>query len=175
MTQSDRNRDLSAHARDDFDEHDDEELTRAWHRPRTGTKVTTLMGLSLFACAVYFLFAPVYMDTANGWFGCGNFIQGSDVEFVNEVCKGAPNRNLALALLAGALAVIIGGLGAFLFGFDTEIEHRRVPLGYRDRDGRPDHSSRDDGSERDDRGLSRSRDDDDRPTRARRARSAWDD
>lgn len=170
MTQSDRSRDLASRARNAQGEHDHEIMTRVRRLPRTGTKVTTIVGASLLACAVYLLFAPVYMDTANGWFGCGNFIHGSDVDFVNRACRGATDRNGALALLSGALAVIVGGLGTVLFGFDVEVDSKRFP-----RDRTRDQGSRKDPG-RDGRGSSGSRREGDLPTRpTRRAPSAWDD
>lgn len=104
------------------------ELTRVRRHPRTGTKITTIVAAALLVTAAYYLFAPVYMDTANGWFGCGSAARGSDSEFVQNVCKEAPSVNLARALFAAGLAVIIGGLGAYFFGFDTTTETRRVPV-----------------------------------------------
>lgn len=170
MTQRDDTRDSSP----SDDERDDEELTRVRRRPRLGTKVTTLIGLSLVACTVYFLFAPVYMDTANGWFGCGNFIHGSDSEFVNEACDGATQRNGALAFLSGALAILIGGIGAVFFGFDSEIERRGGPL-RRDRDDPSGRALRQDRFLGDVRGRSTLRQDRRLGTSPRRRRSTWDE
>lgn len=146
------------------------------YRPRTGTKVTTIISLSLLACVGYFLFAPVYMDTANGWFGCGNVVQGADSEFVRNVCEGAPDRNRAWAFLAGALAVIIGGLGAYFFGFDSEVEHRRAPRGLHGHAARDDRAPRGEGPSREDDAPSRGRGGrDDSTRRPSRNRSFWDD
>lgn len=121
-------------------------VTRVWHRPRTGTKVTTLVALAALACAGYFLLAPVYMDTASGWFGCGNALTGTSDDFTTNVCGGAPSLNRARAILMLVVALLVGGLGARLFGFDREVETRSEPprrLGGRGQRGRRadrDHS-----------------------------------
>lgn len=148
---------------------DAQERTRVRRHPRTGTKITTIVAAALLVTAAYYLFAPVYMDTANGWFGCGSAARGSDSEFVQNVCKGAPSLNLARALLAAGLAVVVGGLGASFFGFDTTTETRRVPV----RSADDDDLDLDDGLDLDDREARRSRRGDRRDER--RDDERWDD
>lgn len=142
---------------------DDAGVTRVWRRPRTGTKVTTLAALAFLACAVYFLLAPVYMDTASGWFGCGNALTGTDDDFTSNVCGGAPSLNRARAVLMVAIALLVGGVGAWLFGFDRETETRSAPP--RRREGRGARSTTDGRGARGAGG---------RPERGDRDRSIWD-
>lgn len=105
-----------------------EERRRVRRRPRTGAKICSIIAVALLAVAVYFVFAPLYMQTGDGWFGCGAVVSGPQDDFASSVCGSATSVNLAKSLLSAALAVIVGGMGWYLFGFDTEVQTQRFPV-----------------------------------------------
>lgn len=180
---------------DRFDSDARDERTRVRWSLRPGAKVTSLIAASLLAGAVYYLFAPVFMQTGSGWFPCGTVVFGTDDDFTTSTCRGATNVYLAKALLSAALALIIGLGGAILFGVDPFTERRKMSSpevdielsrdrddveGSRDRPSRPSDAGRhksDDGPRERRRGADqepRSGSDAKRPRRARRS-DAWED
>lgn len=100
-----------------------EERTRVRWSLRTGSRITSLIAGSLVAVAVYYLFAPTFMQTSSGLFACGAVV-GSVDEFVANTCQGATGAHLAKAILSLSVAAIIGVGGVVLFGVDPVIETR---------------------------------------------------
>lgn len=112
---------------DRFDREDDEVRTLVRWVPRLPTKVSLLVALSLVTVAVYYLWAPVFMDTASGWFPCGSVMANPEDEFTSNICRTATDVNKYKAFAAGALAVVVGVGGILLFGGDKRAEYRRAP------------------------------------------------
>lgn len=110
-----------------FDREDDEVRTLVRWVPRLPTKVSLLMALSLVTVAVYYLWAPVFMDTASGWFPCGSVMASPGDEFTSNICRTATDVNKYKAFAAGALALVVGGGGVLFFGGDKRAESRRAP------------------------------------------------
>lgn len=104
---------------------DQRERTRVRRSLRSGAKVTTLVSVSMLAVSVYFLFAPVFMQTSSGLFPCGTVV-GSVDEFVANTCQGATNAHLAKAILSSSVALILGFGGVVLFGTDSVVESREM-------------------------------------------------
>lgn len=112
---------------DRFDREDDEVRTLVRWVPRLPTKVSLLVALSLVTVAVYYLWAPVFMDTASGWFPCGSVMANPEDEFTSNICRTATDVNKYKAFAAGALAVVVGVGGILLFGGDKLAQSRRAP------------------------------------------------
>lgn len=91
-----------------------------------GSKITTLFALICAATGVYYLFAPSYFRAQNGNIPCGSAVTGAPSTFAKNICNGAQHGDLALAILFLALAAIIGGAGAWMFGVTRSVEKRKV-------------------------------------------------
>lgn len=104
-----------------------EERTRVRWMPRPGSRVALVVAASLLVLAAYFMLAPVFMETSNGWFPCGSALSGPEDEFTANTCRNATDAHLAKALAAVALAVVVGVGGLVSFGGDRTTEIRREP------------------------------------------------
>lgn len=116
----------------DRDEWRHEERTRVRWTPRPGSRIALLMAAALIVLAGYFMLAPVFMETANGWFPCGSVLSGPEDEFTANTCRSATDGNRAKALAAAALAVVVAGGGLLSFGGDRTTETRRQPRAVED-------------------------------------------
>ena len=112
---------------DRFDREGGELRTLVRWVPRLPTKISLLVALSLVTVAVYYLWAPVFMDTASGWFPCGSVMASPEDEFTSNICRSATDVNKFKAFVVGALAVVVGVGGVLLFGGDKRVESRRAP------------------------------------------------
>ncbi|BDZ58211.1 hypothetical protein [Barrientosiimonas endolithica] len=101
--------------------------TRTVLTPRTGTKVSLIVALVLVAVAVYWYFVPLYILSGTGQpFMCGSAQNPPTDNFPKNICGDIPTVYKLRALATLAAALIVGVLGALLFGFDRRTE-ARVP------------------------------------------------
>lgn len=102
---------------------------------RVGTKVCILLALAALAAAVYFYFVPVTLRTQTGGvFVCGSAASPPTEDFPRSVCQNLTDVYLYRSYLFVAVALVVGVLGAVMFGVDrTQVERR--PRGYISEDG----------------------------------------
>lgn len=103
---------------------DPEVLQRTRLRLSDPAKLLVVLAASAVVGAGYFLFAPVFMDTPNGWFACGSVLSGSPSDFAEKTCPDATSLNLVRAIALGVLAAVLAA-GAALFG-GRRVTHTRV-------------------------------------------------
>lgn len=135
--------------------------TRTLYVPRTGTKVSLLVGLAIILAAIYAAVMPLGVHSNTGPdLGCGSAISPVTDNFGKAYCQPTVKngRYRAGGLLVGGL--LLGGAGAALFGFDVSTRTRKPRPGF------------DDGYDDDDEQAVRPRD---RRDRARGADAKYDD
>ncbi|XAS75138.1 hypothetical protein V3G39_10700 [Dermatophilaceae bacterium Sec6.4] len=122
--------------------------TRTQYLPRTGSKITILIGLALLVAAVYAAVVPLSVASQTGvQFGCGTALSPNVSSFGKGYCSAVDQeaQYRAIALLIAAL--LIAGVGSALFGFDKRSRTRviREDLGndYDDEDLATDKGGRD--------------------------------
>lgn len=104
--------------------------TRTVLTPRTGTKVSLIVALVLLAVAIYWYFVPLYILSGTGQpFMCGSAQSPPTDAFPKNICGDIPTVYKLRALLTLAAALIVGVLGALLFGFDRRTEARVARTG----------------------------------------------
>ncbi|UIJ33819.1 hypothetical protein [Allobranchiibius sp. GilTou73] len=107
--------------------------TRTLYLPRTGTKVSLLIGLAVVLAAIFAAVAPLSVHSATSPdLGCGNAVKPVSDSFGKAYCKQVvkAGQYRAGGLLIGGL--LLGGAGAALFGFDTSTRTRKPRPGWED-------------------------------------------
>lgn len=109
--------------------------TRVSVRPRLGTKICVLLGLSLLLIAIYFYYEPLHtISTSGGIFGCGSAADPPTDQFPKGVCGNLNDVNKLRALITGSIGLLVLILGGVFFGVNrTEVP--RTPRGYISEDG----------------------------------------
>lgn len=101
--------------------------TRTQYLPRTGSKITILVGLALLVAAVYTAVVPLSVASQTGvQFGCGTALSPNVSSFGKGYCSAVDHQAQyrAIALLIAAL--LIAGVGSALFGFDKRSRTRVI-------------------------------------------------
>lgn len=101
--------------------------TRTQYLPRTGSKISILLGLVLLVAAVYTAVVPLSVASQTGvQFGCGTALSPNMSSFGKGYCSAVDQeaRYRAIALLIAAL--LVAGVGSTLFGFDKRSRTRIV-------------------------------------------------
>lgn len=101
--------------------------TRTQYLPRTGSKITILIGLALLVAAVYAAVVPLSVASQTGvQFGCGTALSPNVSAFGKGYCSAVDQeaQYRAIALLIAAL--LIAGVGSALFGFDKRSRTRVI-------------------------------------------------
>ncbi len=101
--------------------------TRTQYLPRTGSKITILIGLALLVAAVYAAIVPLSVASQTGvQFGCGTALSPNVSSFGKGYCSAVDQeaQYRAIALLIAAL--LIAGVGSALFGFDKRSRTRVI-------------------------------------------------
>ncbi|MDF8264095.1 hypothetical protein [Luteipulveratus flavus] len=106
--------------------HDGDE-SRTVLSPRTGTKVSLLIGLALLGVAAYWYFVPVTFLGSNGqFFDCGSASSPPTETFPKNICRDLPDVYRMRAIFSGLIALAVAAIGTALFGFDRRNEVRSV-------------------------------------------------
>ena len=112
-----------------------ETATRVSVRPRLGTKICLLVGLSLLAIALYFFYEPLHtVSDSGGIFGCGSAASVPTDSFAKGVCGNLTDVNKLRTFLFGGVGLLVLILGSLFFGV-ARSEVPRTPRGYIGEDG----------------------------------------
>ncbi|MBO1754060.1 hypothetical protein [Allobranchiibius sp. CTAmp26] len=107
--------------------------TRTVYVPRTGTKVTLLVGLALIIAAIYVAVVPLSVTSKSGPnFGCGTAVSPNNDSFGKTYCSAVDSGARYRAVALGAGGLVLAGVGAALFGFDTSTRTRTPRPGFDD-------------------------------------------
>lgn len=99
--------------------------TRTLMSPRTGTKVSILIGLVLLTLAAYWYWTPLSFPATNGQiFGCGSAASPPTDAFPKNVCRTLPEEFQKRALFTAIAGLLVALLGSALFGFERRTESR---------------------------------------------------
>ena len=104
--------------------------------PRPGTRVVLLVTVALLALAAYWFFSPITLTGKTGaQFGCGSAFSPPTDAFPKNVCGDLPKVARFRAILTAAAAVLVGGVGTAMFGFERRTQTRDA--GRREAEGGP--------------------------------------
>ncbi|NYJ74818.1 hypothetical protein [Allobranchiibius huperziae] len=107
--------------------------TRTLYVPRTGTKVSLLVGLALIIAAIYVAVVPLSVTSRSGPnFGCGTALSPNNDSFGKTYCSAVDDSARYRAIALGAGGIVLAGVGAALFGFDTTTRTRKPRPGFDD-------------------------------------------
>ena len=96
--------------------------------PSTGTKLCLLIAVVIAVGAVYFLLAPVQVNSQSGrTFDCGSVMSGPSSAFAKGICGKANDLAGYRAAALGVAALIIGVGGFLVFGFERREERAIRP------------------------------------------------
>lgn len=91
--------------------------------PSTGAKLCLMIAVVVVVGAVYFLLAPVQVNSQSGrTFDCGSVMSGPSSAFAKGICGKANDLAGYRAAALGVGALIIGVGGFLVFGFERREE-----------------------------------------------------
>ncbi|KNX37264.1 hypothetical protein [Luteipulveratus halotolerans] len=148
------------------DDHD----SRTLISPRTGTKVSLLVAIPLLLAAAYFFWVPITLQSpeTGSTFNCGTAASPPSSGFQKGTCGDLNKINKFRAIGLGASALLIGGLGAAMFGAERREEVRPRRRHDDEDDDRRDKAATARRTPDDERGSRRASDASDAPHGARR-------